>query len=95
MHPPTLQLGLNCPQRLTLGSIGELYYALGNVASKAVSFLGKAHVYTSIEHYENALLHFSTADVKRNQSAAARAETQYKLATQFMKIPDYGQATYV
>ena len=90
-----LQLSLSCLQRLTLGSIGELHYALGNVASKQVSFLGKAHVYECIEHYENALLHFQNADANHTQSAAATAETQYKLATQFIKLQDYESAMYV
>ena len=92
---PPLQVSLSFLQRLTLGSIGELRYALGNVASKQVSFLGKAHVYESIEHYENALVHYQNAGANHTQSAAAIAETQYKLATQFIKIEDYASATYV
>ena len=86
---------LSCLERLTLSSLGELHYALGNVASKAVSFLGKAHVYKGIEHYENALLHFQNANANHSQSAAAIAETQYKLATQFIKVQDYENAMYV
>ena len=75
--------------------MGELHYSLGNVASKSASFLGKAHVYESIEHYEDALRHFRNADAGRDRSAASIAETQYKLAAQFIKLQDYLSALYV
>lgn len=80
--------------RLTLGSIGQLHYALGNVANKQVCFLGKAHVYQCLQHYENALQYFQHANADDTHSAARIAKAHYKLATQFIQLQDYKSAMY-
>ena len=79
---------------LTPSSIAELYYALGNVANKQASFLGRAHRYQSVERYDNALRHFQSANTDDDQSPAGIAKTHYKLAIQSIHLKDYKNATY-
>ena len=80
--------------QLTLSSLAELYYALGNVANKQVSYLGRAHRYKSVECYDNALQYFQSADTDDDQSAAGIAKTHYKLAVQSIHLEDYENALY-
>ena len=90
---PRSKSSLRCC-RLTLSRKGELYYALGNVTNKQAIFLGKAHIYQSLEYYENALLHFQNANANDNHLATGIAKTHYKLATQYIKLQDYKSAMY-
>lgn len=80
--------------QLTVTSIAELFYALGNVAHKSASFLGRAHLDESLEYYEKALLHFQRAVTNSNGSTAGIAKTHYKLALLSVWIHDYKRAMY-
>lgn len=73
--------------------ISERSYALGNVANKQASFLGKAHFNESLEHYENALRYFQGA-IPDSRSSAGIAKTHYKLAIHFMRSQNYERATH-
>ena len=82
------------PVWLTLTSIGELLYALGNVTTKQASFLGKAHLNESLDFYEKALLRFEGAGRVNHDSAAGIAKTHYKLVIHNIRNRFYRLAKY-
>lgn len=82
------------PSSLTLTSMGELLYGLGNVTTKQAIFLGKAHLNESLEFYEKALLHFEGAVRVNHDSMAGIAKTHYKLVVHNIRNRFYRLAKY-
>ena len=81
--------------RLTLSSIGELCYILGNIASKEVSLKGENHLNVCLDRYRKALLRFQNANANDEHSTVSIAKTYYKLGTVFMQLQDFMSARYV
>lgn len=74
--------------------MGEIVYALGNVATKQAIVLGKAHLNEILEFYERALIHFESALCVNYDSAAGLAKTRYKLVAHNIRSNSYQLARY-